>query len=80
MQWQRRASADAAATAAITTFYTECARGRFNEAATLQQWLRRIPEFSLANEQPAGSVFGGSVMGFTALRLQWEVAAEPAAA
>ncbi|NLR39889.1 cytochrome P450 [Novosphingobium sp. ERW19] len=47
---------------------------------SLQQWLRRIPEFSLANEQPAGSVFGGSVMGFTALRLQWEVAAEPAAA
>jgi len=47
---------------------------------SLQQWLRRIPEFSLANEQPEGSVFGGSVMGFTALRLQWEVAAEPAAA
>lgn len=39
---------------------------------SLQQWLRRIPEFELAPEQPAGSAFGGSVMGFTALRLRWD--------
>lgn len=40
---------------------------------SLQQWLRRIPAFELADDQPAGSVFGGSVMGFTALRLRWAV-------
>ncbi|NLR70650.1 cytochrome P450 [Novosphingobium sp. ERN07] len=40
---------------------------------SLQQWLRRIPAFELADDQPAGSVFGGSVMGFTALRLRWDV-------
>ena len=48
--------------------------------ASLQQWLRRIPEFTLAENQPAGSVFGGSVMGFTALRLHWDVATGKAAA
>lgn len=39
---------------------------------SLQQWLRRIPEFALAPDQPPGSAFGGSVMGFTALRLCWD--------
>ena len=38
---------------------------------SLQEWLRRIPVFELAPVQPAGSVFGGSVMGFTGLRLRW---------
>ena len=39
--------------------------------ASLQEWLRRIPAFELAADQPAGSVFGGSVMGFTGLKLVW---------
>jgi len=38
---------------------------------SLQEWLRRIPPFELDPVQPEGSVFGGSVMGFTALRLRW---------
>ncbi|MBU6393021.1 MAG: cytochrome P450 [Sphingomonadales bacterium] len=38
---------------------------------TLQEWLRRIPQFELAPDQAAGSVFGGSVMGFTGLKLRW---------
>ena len=38
---------------------------------SLQEWLRRIPVFALAPDQPKGSVFGGSVMGFTGLRLRW---------
>jgi len=38
---------------------------------SLQEWLRRIPEFELARDQDAASVFGGSVMGFSSLRLQW---------
>jgi len=38
---------------------------------SIQEWLRHIPAFSLAPDQPPGSVFGGSVMGFTGLRLQW---------
>lgn len=38
----------------------------------LQEWLRRIPEFELDPNQPAGSVFGGSVMGFTNLTLRWD--------
>lgn len=38
----------------------------------LQEWLRRIPPFELDPDQPAGSVFGGSVMGFTSLRLRWD--------
>jgi len=46
---------------------------------SLQQWLRRIPEFTLAEQQPEGAVFGGAVMGFTALRLHWETAAKAAA-
>ncbi|MCB2067690.1 MAG: cytochrome P450 [Erythrobacter sp.] len=43
---------------------------------TLQQWLKRIPDFELAPDQPEGSVFGGSVMGFTGLKLRWPVAAK----
>lgn len=39
---------------------------------SLQEWLRRIPEFSLAN-QDSGSAFGGSTMGFTSLKLRWDV-------
>ena len=38
---------------------------------SLQEWLRRIPEFELDEEQEEGSVFGGSVMGFTSLKLRW---------
>ena len=38
---------------------------------SLQEWLRRIPVFTLDPDQPPGAVFGGSVMGFTGLRLQW---------
>lgn len=38
---------------------------------SLQQWLRQIPDFELADEQEAASVFGGSVMGFTSLKLHW---------
>ncbi len=38
----------------------------------LQEWLRRIPPFELDPDQPEGGVFGGSVMGFTSLRLRWD--------
>lgn len=39
---------------------------------SLQEWLRRIPEFELAPDQPKGAVFGGAVMGFTGLKLRWD--------
>lgn len=39
--------------------------------AAMQEWLRRIPDFELDPAQPAGSAFGGSVMGFTRLDLRW---------
>lgn len=42
---------------------------------SLQEWLRRIPAFELAPDQPPGSAFGGSVMGFTRLGLRWDVSA-----
>ncbi|TCJ37019.1 cytochrome P450 [Parafrankia sp. BMG5.11] len=38
---------------------------------SMQQWLRRIPDFELAPVQPDRAVFGGSVMGFTGLKLRW---------
>lgn len=38
---------------------------------SMQEWLKRIPEFELAKDQDEGSVFGGSVMGFTSLHLRW---------
>lgn len=38
---------------------------------SLQEWLRQIPDFELVAEQDAGSVFGGSVMGFESLKLRW---------
>lgn len=38
---------------------------------SLQQWLRLIPDFELADDQVAGAAFGGSVMGFTGLKLCW---------
>ncbi len=38
---------------------------------SMQEWLRRIPDFELAQDQDEGSVFGGSVMGFTSLKLRW---------
>lgn len=41
--------------------------------ASLQEWLRRIPDFELAPDQPATGVFGGSVMGFEGLKLVWKV-------
>lgn len=40
---------------------------------SLQQWLRRIPAFTLAPDQPPASAFAGAVMGFTGLKLRWEV-------
>jgi cytochrome P450 len=40
----------------------------------MQEWLKRIPEFELDPNQPPGSVFGGSVMGFTSLNLRWDAA------
>lgn len=38
---------------------------------SMQEWLKRIPAFELAPDQPGQSVFGGSVMGFTGLKLRW---------
>ncbi len=38
---------------------------------SLQEWLRQIPDFELAEEQDDGSIFGGPVMGFTSLKLNW---------
>lgn len=38
---------------------------------SLQEWLRQIPDFELAQDQEALSVFGGSVMGFESLKLRW---------
>lgn len=38
---------------------------------SLQQWLRKIPEFRLAPDQLPAAAFGGSVMGFESLRLRW---------
>jgi hypothetical protein len=36
----------------------------------MREWLKRIPDFQLA-DQDLGSAFGGSVMGFTSLKLRW---------
>jgi cytochrome P450 len=41
---------------------------------SLQEWLRRIPDFELQEETVEGSAFGGSVMGFTHLELRWDTA------
>jgi cytochrome P450 len=41
---------------------------------SMMEWLRRIPEFHLAALQAEGSAFGGAVMGFTGLQLEWQVA------
>lgn len=38
---------------------------------SLQEWLRRIPDFELDPAEPASGVFGGSVMGFEKLPLVW---------
>ena len=38
---------------------------------SLQEWLRQIPDFELADDQDEGAIFGGSVMGFTSLKLRW---------
>lgn len=40
---------------------------------SLQEWLRRIPEFELQPHQDQGTAFGGSVMGFRSLKLRWNV-------
>lgn len=37
---------------------------------SMREWLKRIPDFQLA-DQDLGSAFGGSVMGFTSLKLRW---------
>ncbi|MCB2067375.1 MAG: cytochrome P450 [Erythrobacter sp.] len=38
----------------------------------LDYWLRRIPEFTLADSLPRGNAFGGPVMGFRSLPLVWQ--------
>lgn len=38
---------------------------------SLQEWLKRIPEFELDPDQHEGVAFGGSVMGFRSLKLRW---------
>lgn len=38
---------------------------------SMQEWLRRIPDFELDPAQPPGAAFGGSVMGFDSLWLRW---------
>jgi len=38
---------------------------------SLQEWLKQIPEFELAQAQGPLSAFGGSVMGFESLKLVW---------
>lgn len=38
---------------------------------SMQEWLRRIPDFQLDPNEPPSGVFGGSVMGFESLRLVW---------
>jgi cytochrome P450 len=38
---------------------------------SLQEWLRRIPDFGLDPDAPPAGVFGGSVMGFEHLNLVW---------
>jgi cytochrome P450 len=40
---------------------------------SLQEWLKQIPDFELAEEQESFSAFGGSVMGFESLKLTWPV-------
>lgn len=39
---------------------------------SIQRWLERIPDFTLAQDQSACHAFGGSVMGFESLPLVWE--------
>ena len=38
---------------------------------SVQEWLRRIPDFELDPAAPPTGVFGGSVMGFESLPLRW---------
>lgn len=38
---------------------------------SMQEWLRRIPAFGLAPDQTGQTVYGGSVMGFSGLKLRW---------
>jgi len=38
---------------------------------SLQEWLRHIPDFELADEQESAAAFGGPVMGFESLKLVW---------
>lgn len=38
---------------------------------TMQEWLKRIPDFELDTSKPPATAFGGSVMGFTHLPLRW---------
>jgi len=40
---------------------------------SIQNWLDRIPDFSLAPNQDASHPFGGAVMGFENLPLVWDV-------
>lgn len=38
---------------------------------SLQEWLKRIPDFWLADPQPRSVLFGGCVLGFKSLVLEW---------
>ena len=38
---------------------------------SLQEWLKRIPDFWLADPQPPSVLFGGTVLGFKSLVLEW---------
>jgi cytochrome P450 len=38
---------------------------------SMQEWLKRIPAFELSPDQSGQTVFGGSVMGFSGMKLRW---------
>ena len=38
---------------------------------SLQEWMKRIPEFELADPQPPNGMFGGTTLGFRSLVLEW---------
>ena len=38
---------------------------------SLQEWLKHMPDFWLADPQPPSTMFGGTVMGFKSLVLEW---------
>jgi len=38
---------------------------------SLQEWMKRIPDFWLADPQPPSTLYGGTVMGFKSLVVEW---------